>query len=219
MMQPTMTTILGSCGSQFAAPCTSIPVGLVVVVVSASLSATRYSAPCIAWCASASMMSGWSRRVRTRWGTRLKPVSSAPGPHISRMALRWAVVPVRMVPSYSAVVSSVIPESRCVRPAPTGATGLMMPGNTWPVPLTFTRGSTTSRIPVTRTRSPGRTISNLMEEILESRNASSVNSASSTSKVRPSYISVLPNRTSSTGKSAISRGASCPLPLMTLDPA
>ena len=104
---------------------------------------------------------------------------------MSRMALRWAVVPVRMVPSYSAVVMSVMPDSRWVRPAPTGTTGFVIPGNTWPAPSTLTLGSTTSRIPVTRARSPGRTMSSVAERILGSREAISTSSASATSRFRP----------------------------------
>ena len=134
---------------------------------------------------------------------------------MSRIALRWAVVPVRMVPSYSAVVMSVMPDSLWVRPAPTGTTGLVMPGNTWPLPATLTLGSTMSRIPVTRVRSPGRTMSSLAERILESCDAISASSASSTSNVRPAYRSAPPNRRSSTGKSASSSGVACRSRLMT----
>ena len=138
---------------------------------------------------------------------------------MSSIALRWAVVPVRTVPSYSAVVRSVMPESRWVRPVPTGATGLVMPGNTWPPPSALTLGSTESRMPVTRTVSPGRTMSSRAERILGSRDAISTTSASSTSSAPPAYRSVPPNRRSSTGNSASSSGVACRPPLMTPRPA
>ena len=77
-----------------------------------------------------------------------------------------------MIPSWKPTilpaVTTAIPFNAYVFPSPTVSTLLITPGNTPPLPSTFTRGSITSLTGVILTLSPGLAISNLQLLIFSS---------------------------------------------------
>ena len=107
-------------------------------------------------------------KLITKWQSALKRDTAAPGPDMSRIALRCTVVPARIVPSYPAAAMTVMPDSRWVRPAPTSATSPSTPGKTCPPPETLYRGSTISRMPVMRVLSPGSATASEISSMRES---------------------------------------------------